>query len=240
MKVTTPLAIAAAIALNVSSAQAQTQGQPGIMSLGCIGGAIAGGLLGNQVGGGTGKTVATAAGSVMGCGAGQAIQGQDSRPVQGHGYYEGRNSQRAKLSAPAFAPRCFAQWRGQEQAAAALSPQGSLALGKAESLLTESSRRLAAANAQYAQAFDELQRSRREADNPQSAILMGGAELGRSARQAEQRERQLAAARADADRRYLADVARTLEVCEYSAARGEDVAGFSRLEALMRCPCRKS
>lgn len=66
MNITTALAIAAACAMGAPCAQAQSQGQPGIMSLGCIGGAIAGGLLGNQVGGGTGKTVATAAGSLMG------------------------------------------------------------------------------------------------------------------------------------------------------------------------------
>lgn len=83
MKITTALAIAAAFALNAPSAQAQTQGHLGIVSLGCIGGAIAGGLLGNRVGGGTGKTVATAAGSLMGCGVGQEIQGQDQRHVHG-------------------------------------------------------------------------------------------------------------------------------------------------------------
>lgn len=239
MKITTALAIAAACAMGAPCAQAQSQGQPGIMSLGCIGGAIAGGLLGNQVGGGTGKTVATAAGSLMGCGAGQAIQGQDQRQVQGRGAnggYAERNGQRSNVSAPSSAPRCFAQWHGQAQATSGLSPQGSLALSKSESILSESSKRLAAVNSQYAQAFDELQRSRAEASNPQSAMLMGGSELGGRVRQAEQRERQVAAERADAERRHLADVARTLDVCEYSAARGEDVGGFARLEAMMAQP----
>lgn len=62
-------------------------------------------------------------------------------------------------------------------------------MSKAESILSDSSKRLAAVNSQYAQAFDELQRSRADASNPQSAMLVGGSELGGRARQAEQRQR---------------------------------------------------
>lgn len=44
--------------------------------LGTIGGAVVGGLLGNTVGGGTGRRLATAAGAIAGGVAGQKIQGQ--------------------------------------------------------------------------------------------------------------------------------------------------------------------
>ena len=57
---------------------------------------------------------------------------------------------------------------------------------------------------------------------------MGSTELGGRARQAEQRARQVGA-----ERRYLADVARTLDVCAYSAARGKDVGSFLHLDAMM-------
>jgi outer membrane lipoprotein SlyB len=44
--------------------------------LGTIGGGVIGGLLGNQVGGGSGKTVATVAGAIGGALAGHAIEGK--------------------------------------------------------------------------------------------------------------------------------------------------------------------
>jgi outer membrane lipoprotein SlyB len=45
-------------------------------ALGMIGGAVAGGLLGNQVGGGTGKTIATVGGAVGGAVVGNEVQKQ--------------------------------------------------------------------------------------------------------------------------------------------------------------------
>lgn len=47
--------------------------------IGTLGGAVIGGLLGNTVGGGTGRTLATAAGAVAGGVAGSAIEGAVNR-----------------------------------------------------------------------------------------------------------------------------------------------------------------
>jgi hypothetical protein len=75
MKITTALAVAVAVAICAPSAQAQP-GSAGHHEPRLHRRHHRGGLLGNQVGGGSGKTIATAADSLMGCGAGQAIQDQ--------------------------------------------------------------------------------------------------------------------------------------------------------------------
>ena len=57
----------------------ETKGEGGY--LGTIGGGVVGALLGNQVGGGTGRTVATIAGAVGGAYAGRTIEGNVRRDV---------------------------------------------------------------------------------------------------------------------------------------------------------------
>lgn len=67
---------AAAVCTNcgrvISVSQVRTQAKPS--GVGVVGGAVIGGLLGNQIGGGTGKTLATVAGAVGGGYAGNEIE----------------------------------------------------------------------------------------------------------------------------------------------------------------------
>ncbi|AVU35254.1 glycine zipper 2TM domain-containing protein [Serratia marcescens] len=57
----------------VSVRPVKIQGGEGSNALGMIGGAVIGGLLGNTVGGGTGRTLATAVGAIAGGAAGNSI-----------------------------------------------------------------------------------------------------------------------------------------------------------------------
>tara|TARA_R110001599_G_scaffold64023_3_gene178647 strand:+ start:224957 stop:225586 length:630 start_codon:yes stop_codon:yes gene_type:complete len=58
----------------VSVRSVQTQGKGSGSGVGAVGGAVVGGLLGNQIGGGSGKTLATVAGAVGGGFAGNEIE----------------------------------------------------------------------------------------------------------------------------------------------------------------------
>lgn len=239
------LALAALLAASALPSSAQTVNPPGVFSMGCIGGAIAGGLLGNQVGKGDGKTAATALGSVLGCNAGQTVQGnQQSQPQFVPAPYPAYNYGQPRAypapvapsqSAPPFAPHCFAQWHGESTPQIPMSPQGKLAMAKAQELLRQSSERAAAAQGRYAQAYADMMQTRGDLSNPQTRLLMGGGMDGRAQR-AEQLARQASSDRTEAERHYFADITRALDACEYSAVRGEDVTAFSSLESLMSQP----
>jgi hypothetical protein len=249
MKRLTIVAIAALLSASALPGAAQGANAPGAFSMGCIGGALAGGLLGNQVGQGDGKTVATAIGSVLGCNAGQNFQGSPAQtqaaraphsaypqPSYGYGPRHGYPAPVApSQSAPPFAPHCFAQWRGDATPQRPISPQGGLAMAKARDILAHSSERVAVAEIRYAQAHAEMVQARGDLANPQTRLLMGNGMDGRAQR-TEQLARQASNDRTEAERHYFADIARALDACEYSAARGEDVTAFSSMEALMRQP----
>ena len=245
------LVLAAIAAVTLASAfPALAQSQAGSINGGCIGGANVGGLLGHQVGRGDGRTAATAIGSVLGCNAGQTIQSNNERlnamgqptvvfaapqyaPPQGY-------AMPAPVSGPMptrpFAPYCLGQWHGQTNGTMALSPQGSMALSKVESLLRDSGARLDGAQARYSQAYEAYAQASDDSRNPQTEILMGSGQIQNRLMKADQNARAANYERLDAEKRYFAEVARALDACEFSAARGEDVTAFARLEALMTRP----
>lgn len=110
------LAAGAFICAGLMSVATSAQAADNSINGGCMLGAIAGGLLGNQVGGGNGRKVATAAGAVMGCKSGQDVQanseyrqqrpaGYDNRGYNNNrGYdnrgYDNRRPQQARYEEP--------------------------------------------------------------------------------------------------------------------------------------------
>lgn len=240
---------------------AQTQSNPSVGSAGCIGGAVAGGLLGRTVGKGDGNTAATALGAVLGCAAGQSVQAAQPQPYPqqqygGQGYPQqhqypqqypqqsypqpypspmlARNPNPNGYAPSAFAPSCFAQWRGAATGSGPIGAEGAAAMKRVAELLRGTGAKMQSAQQAYAGAYQSWSAAREQASNPQAVLLYGN--TGSQAESAERALRQALAAKADAELRYFADVARALDVCEYSAARGEDVARFADLEALMLLP----
>lgn len=84
------LAAGAFICAGLMSVATSAQAADNSINGGCMIGAIAGGLLGNQVGGGNGRKVATAAGAVMGCKSGQDVQANSEYRQQRPAGYDNR------------------------------------------------------------------------------------------------------------------------------------------------------
>lgn len=95
------LAAGAFICAGLMSVATSAQAADNSINGGCMIGAIAGGLLGNQVGGGNGRKVATAAGAVLGCKSGQDVQANSEyRQQRPAGYDNNRGYDNRRYSEP--------------------------------------------------------------------------------------------------------------------------------------------
>ena len=226
------LMISLSLLSSCALAQSASPQSPGA---GCAIGALAGGLLLSHSGHGDAQGAATAVGAVLGCATGHAIQNASvpayATPQPGYAYQGPIYS----MTSASFAPTCIAQWHGTLTPIQPITPQGSMAMDKAIAMLRDSGHKVALAEVRYAQAYDALIRARADLGNPQTAILMG-VDLESRARRADQFARQASNDREVAERNYFADVAMTLDVCEYSAVRGEDVTAFAPMEGAMTLP----
>jgi len=127
-------AVLAILAMSAAPAQAG--------ALGCLVGAGAGGFGGAQIGGGTGRTIATIAGSLIGCSIGSNIQNNDNSRYQQRSYgyrngghhryvdnryyeqYDWRNSPRLQAANYSYNNRVVVRQPTQQQIVQVVVPQG--------------------------------------------------------------------------------------------------------------------
>lgn len=250
-------ALAMAGLLASGSAAAQNYpGQSGGLNTGCVIGSVAGGLLGNQIGGGNGKTAATALGAVAGCVTGSSIQNnnEQGQPQRAHARQAYRQPARGYQNHPqpaypqpaahgrshpmsSYAPACMAQWSGESQPSRPLSREASVALGKGESMLSESFVQARDAQQDYASAYSNFQRVKQGEANPYNNMNGGDTMAIRdSAARAHADLNKMSRFRQNAEREYAGNTLRVLDACEFAASQGEDVRSFAKLQSLMTLP----
>lgn len=243
--------------ITVTSAQARNN-YPGTMSEGCITGGLLGGALGNQVGGGDGKKIATVLGAVVGCNEGQQRQYErenrqrfDERryqhqPVQrwenNHNNWENEYQRQERLPSwhinasrhqalnygTEIASMCLGQWDGNVVPTTGISSQGRLALDGIEKTLVHTWKSAQGALDDYVSATNETAKYRDMYENPQSRQI-AGASLPALIKKATSIEKQTGQDYKKALTAHQTTVTQMLDICEFSAQKGEDVTGYSHL-----------
>jgi uncharacterized protein YcfJ len=235
--------IAASMLLASGSAMAENP-----INGGCVIGAIAGGVLGNQVGGGDGRTAMTAIGSVLGCKVGQDVQANsDYRRQQQQGQAVGVPAYGYGNQYPApvvgvhpmgnYMPNTFGQINGQVAPTAPLPRQAVMAMDKAMSEVELRAQQNNDAQQQYARAYQQLQQARQSRMNPEAQVLMGTQGLRNNEYQYENQLNQASQARNNTNVNFGSAGMRMADLVEYEAAQGYDIRPYAdRIMSVLSTP----
>jgi hypothetical protein len=251
------LATGAFMCAGLFAAAAPVQAADNAINGGCILGAVAGGLLGSKIGDGSGQKVATAAGAVFGCKAGQDVQANSnyreqrqagygnrgryaepprySRGQQQQGYYdEPVVSSRPMQS---YMPHTFAQLDGRESARRPLETQGRMAMDKA---LADAERAMESnirAQQIYAQAYQQRDRAHMDSMNPEAQVLMGSGAMRDAATRGDQQLDRMARARNQANMNFGSQGMKLADLIEFEASRGFDIMPYAdRILRVLNAP----
>lgn len=204
---------------------------------GCVIGAIAGGVLGNQVGGGNGKTAMTAIGSVLGCKTGQDVQSnseyrrqQQPGGVVGVPAYGNGGQYPAPVVGPHpmgnYMPNTFGQINGQIAPSAPLPPQAVMAMEKALADAEFRAQQNNDAQQQYARAYQQMMQARQSSMNPEAQVLMGTQGLRNNEYQYQNQLNQASQAKNNTNVNFGSAGMRMADLVEYEAAQGYDIRGY--------------
>ena len=211
------------------------------INAGCVIGGLAGGLLGHQVGGGNGRTVATAAGAMLGCKVGQDQQAntqmrqqmQAGYPNQGYPNQGYNNSQYAQpVVAPTpmgnYMPHTFAQIDGREAAQNPLTTQGRMAVEKALQDAQMAAEQNVAAQRQYADAYRSMQEAQNNARNPEAQVLLGSGNMQQNSYQQQNSLNNAAQYRNRANINFGSSGMKLADLLEFEASRGYDITPYAQ------------
>lgn len=229
--------IAASMLLASGSAMADNS-----INGGCVIGAIAGGVLGNQVGGGNGKTAMTAIGSVLGCKAGQDVQANsDYRRQQQQGgavgvpAYGNGNQYGGQYPAPVvgahpmgnYMAHTFGQINGQVAPSAPLPQQAVMAMEKALGEAEFRAQQNNDAQQQYARAYQQMMQAKQSSMNPEAQVLMGTQGLRNNEYQYQNQLNQASQARNNTNVNFGSAGMRMADLVEFEAAQGYDIRPYA-------------